>query len=90
MSLVAHHKMKLSPLFYGNYRVLKKVGKVAYQWDFPASSKIHYVFNVSYLKKKLGKRIQPLPSLPLVGKEGEIQLESKAIVNRSVKKLANH
>ncbi|GJZ81619.1 hypothetical protein Tco_0646613 [Tanacetum coccineum] len=43
-----HHK--LSPKFYGPYRIITRVGKVAYILKLPVSSHIHLVFHVSQLK----------------------------------------
>lgn len=44
---------------------------------------------MSYLKKKLGAQIHPLPKLPLVSKMREILPDSKAIVERRMQKLGN-
>ncbi|KAK5795377.1 hypothetical protein PVK06_036639 [Gossypium arboreum] len=45
-------KGKLSPRFIGPYRVLKRVGPVAYQLEFPPElDRIHDVFHVSMLKQ---------------------------------------
>ena len=55
-SLKAEHCQKLAPKFYGPYIVLKRVGQVNYQLDFPSHSKLHHVFHVSCLKKVIGAK----------------------------------
>jgi hypothetical protein len=42
--------------FYGPYTVLKHLGQVAYQLDFPISSKLHPIFHVACLKKMIGTK----------------------------------
>ena len=54
---------KLKPRFYGPYRIIRKVGEVAYELEIPQESKIHNVFHVSNLKKTLGKHIAPYTEL---------------------------
>ena len=48
---------KLSPKYYGPYKVLQKIGTMAYKLELPASSRGHLVFHVSFLKKVIGDKI---------------------------------
>ena len=56
---------KLSPRFYGPFRILQRIGQVAYKLELPARSRIHFVFHVSLLKEKLGDKISAEPQLPI-------------------------
>lgn len=72
--------MKLTTKFYGPYRILEKIGRVAYKLQLPVNVGIHHVFHVSQLKKHLGSHAIPSPDLPLVGTDGRIKTEPLAVL----------
>lgn len=58
----AHHKLLFK--YYGPYKVLARVGEVAYHLDLPLTSRIHPVIHVSQLKKAVGANVQVQTILP--------------------------
>ena len=68
---------KLAPKFYGPYQVWKWVVQVAYAPDIPNKGKIHDVFHVSCLKKKLGSSTHIQTEFPMLDDEGKLVLEPK-------------
>ena len=48
---------KLSPKYYGPYRVLQNIGTMAYKLELLASSRVHPVFHVSRLKKVIAEKL---------------------------------
>ncbi|KAA8529851.1 hypothetical protein F0562_034380 [Nyssa sinensis] len=62
-SVAFRGSLKLSPRFFGPFKVLKKVGNVAYRLDLPIGSQIHNVVHVSRLRKFLGN-IRPVSTVP--------------------------
>jgi hypothetical protein len=50
-SIARRSNQKLSYKFFGPYKVLQKLGNVAYKLELPPDSQIHLVVHVSLLKK---------------------------------------
>ena len=75
--------LKLFARYFGPYKVLAKVGPVAYKLELPSSAKVHLVFHISQLKKHIGKRIAQ-SDLPLMDADGVISNEPIAIDRKSV------
>ena len=81
MSLRVRGNMKHSTCFYGLYQIVERLGKVAYRLKLPTHSRLHLVFHVSQLKKKLGHFDRVAPELPNVGDDGAMVLEPKCIID---------
>ena len=71
---------KLSPKYYGPYKVLKNIGTMAYRLELPASSQLHPIFHVSCLKKVIGEKILVQTIFPELDEEGKIILEPEAVM----------
>ena len=80
---------KLSPKYYGPYKVLQKIGTMAYKLELPASSRVHPVFHVSCLKKVIGNKIPVQTILPELDEEGKIILDPEVITETRIRQLRN-
>lgn len=80
---------KLKSHFYGPYRVIRRVGEVAYELELPPGRKLHNVFHVSCLKKALGKQVKIAAEVPPLDDEGHSILVLEAILEEREKKLRN-
>ncbi|WMV42010.1 hypothetical protein MTR67_035395 [Solanum verrucosum] len=84
-------KRKLSPRYVGPYKILKRVGKVAYELELPAElAVVHPVFHISLLKKCVGDPTSILPMESVAVKDSfickDVPIE---ILDRQVRRLRN-
>ena len=80
---------KLSPKYYGTYKVLQKIGSMACKLELPASSRVHPIFHVSYLKKVIGDKLPVQMILPELDEEGKIILKLEEITEIRTRQLRN-
>jgi len=84
-------KGKLSPRYVGPYRIIQRIGQVAYKLELPPEmSLVHPVFHVSMLKKVVGdpSAIVPVETIE-VSEELSYEEIPVAILDRQVRKLRN-
>jgi hypothetical protein len=73
---------KLKTKFYGPYRVIRRVGEVAYELELLEGSKIHNDFHVSCLKKVMGQQIIISQELPPLDEEGQLELVPEEVLEQ--------
>ena len=79
-SLAKFQHPKLAPRFIGPYRVLARVGPVAYRLELPPAVKIHPVFHVSVLRKAGDSSVIVMSTPSLVGDDLCMVVRPKAVL----------
>jgi hypothetical protein len=81
---------KLVAIFCGPFKILERIGLVAYMIALPAYMSVHNVFHVSLLKKYILDANHVIDwNVIQVEQEGAFQVHLVHILDRKVKKLRN-
>lgn len=81
-SMALRKQLKLLAKYHGLYEIVQKVGAVAYKLVLHLGSKIHPVFHVTLLKKKIGSKYFPSTTLLKVEEEGVYKIYPIVILAR--------
>ncbi|KAI9173394.1 hypothetical protein LWI28_000664 [Acer negundo] len=71
-SLKKKFNVKLSQRYYGPFKVLERIGEVAYKLELPSTSRLHLVFHVIVLEKRVGNSSLISSDLPAFDTEGNL------------------
>ena len=80
MSVSMRRNLKLSPRYYGPFKVLQRIGALAYKLELPKDGQIHPVFHVPVLKPKVGPNVTIQSQLPSVNKKVEMIMNPQAVL----------
>ena len=86
-SLKRNGSENLNPRYYGLYKVIRKIGEVAYELELLEGSKIHNVFHVYCLKKAISQKIFISDTLPPLYDEGWLTLIPKNVLKTRERRL---
>lgn len=88
-SLTLRRNLKLNSKYYRPFTIVARIRNVAYKLGLLQGSKIHLVFYVSLLKKKVGDRVVVQSTLPNTRSDGQFLVQLVAILQRKMVKNNN-
>ena len=80
---------KLSARYCGPYTIIKRINNQAYELLLSAHIKVHNVFHISLLKKYVPDANHILDELPLVSKDGTLDINPERVLQSRTRALRN-
>ena len=82
---------KLNPRYIGSFRIIERIGPVAYQLELPSEmSRIHNVFHMSMLRKYVSDPSHVLKAPPIeLNEDLSFEVQPVGIVDQEIKELRN-
>uniref|UniRef100_A0A8R7VAA2 Integrase catalytic domain-containing protein n=1 Tax=Triticum urartu TaxID=4572 RepID=A0A8R7VAA2_TRIUA len=88
-SLASRPCAKLAYKFFGPFKILDKIGNLAYRLDLPQDSRIHPIFHISQLKPLTPNYSPVFSELPSTGDLTTVDTTPVAILDRRMMKRGN-
>ena len=88
-SLARRKFEKLAARYYGPYKILQRIGSVAYRLELPSSATIHPVFHVSQLRQARGASFSSSTLPPQLSVDLEMLVEPETLLGVRPKTLGN-
>ena len=83
-TIAIRKNLKLSAKYFGPFRIIEKVRTVAYKLQLPPGARVHPVFHVSLLKRKIGDAQSAVPVLPELDATDQCLLQPEKVMKRRV------
>ncbi|KAL0313428.1 UNVERIFIED_CONTAM: hypothetical protein Sradi_5742100 [Sesamum radiatum] len=90
VKLKPYKQMSLAPRYFGPLQVVQRIGAVAYKLELPEFARIHPVFHVSQLNKKVSSAMSTTHLPVTLTAHGHVVLEPKVVLDRRLNRKNNH
>ncbi|GMI86823.1 hypothetical protein HRI_002351600 [Hibiscus trionum] len=88
-SVAVRRNLKLASKYYGPYKVTLRVGSVAYKLELPDTSRIHPIFHISLLERKIGEGAITSREPPELTTEGQMKVYPALVLDKRMVKRQN-
>ncbi|GAB2284266.1 hypothetical protein Dimus_039655 [Dionaea muscipula] len=81
-TVAVRKSLKLAARYFGPYKILRRIGSVAYELELPPTALIHNMFHVSLLKGSVAAGCTSVLEPPHMNGEGHMVVEPQAILDQ--------
>ncbi|GMI65288.1 hypothetical protein HRI_000198100 [Hibiscus trionum] len=88
-SVALRKNLKLSARYFSPYKIVDRIGSVAYKLQLPETLRVHPIFHVSLLKKKLENRLLTFRDPPELTDDGQLKVYPAFVLDKHMVKCNN-